>query len=157
MEQTRPRRPLFQKYFVILFGAVIVPLIVSGASDAWFGFRDQSALVSNMLGVEARAAAEEIKSFLDGIVDQLGWTVQLPWSEGSEERHKYDLLRLMRQAPAIVDLIQVDGAGIEKMHLSRPMWWTAGSIVRTKIPCSARSGRGSGTARLRSTRDPSHT
>ena len=119
MEQTRPRRPLFQKYFVILFGAVIVPLIVSGASDAWFGFRDQSALVSNMLGVEARAAAAEIKSFLDGIVDQLGWTVQLPWSEGSEERHKYDLLRLMRQAPAIVDLIQVDGAGIEKMHLSR--------------------------------------
>jgi adenylate cyclase len=119
MEQTRPRRPLFQKYFVILFGAVIVPLIISGASDAWFGFRDRSALVSNMLGVEARAAAEDIKSFLDGIIDQLGWTVQLPWSEGSEERHKFDLLRLMRQAPAIVDLIQVDGAGIEKMHLSR--------------------------------------
>ena len=119
MEQTRPRRPLFRKYFVILFGAVIIPLIISGASDAWFGFRDRSALVSNMLGVEARAAAEEIKGFLDGIVDQLGWTVQLPWNEGSEERHKYDLLRLMRQAPAIVDLIQVDGAGIEKMHLSR--------------------------------------
>jgi adenylate cyclase len=129
MEQTRPRRPLFQKYFVILFGAVIVPLIVSGASDAWFGFRDQSALVSNMLGVEARAAAEEIKSFLDGIVDQLGWTVQLPWSEGSEERHKYDLLRLMRQAPAIVDLIQVDGAGIEKMHLSR----VAPDVVDSRI------------------------
>jgi adenylate cyclase len=129
MEQTRPRRPLFQKYFVILFGAVIVPLIVSGASDAWFGFRDQSALVSNMLGVEARAAAEEIKSFLDGIVDQLGWTVQLPWSQGSEERHKYDLLRLMRQAPAIVDLIQVDGAGIEKMHLSR----VAPDVVDSRI------------------------
>ena len=120
---------MFQKYFVILFGAVIVPLIVSGASDAWFGFRDQSALVSNMLGVEARAAAEEIKSFLDGIVDQLGWTVQLPWSEGSEERHKYDLLRLMRQAPAIVDLIQVDGAGIEKMHLSR----VAPDVVDSRI------------------------
>ena len=45
MEQARPRRPLFQKYFAILFGAVIAPLIISGASDAWFGFRVPSALV----------------------------------------------------------------------------------------------------------------
>ena len=118
-EEMRPRRPLFQKYFVVLFGAVIVPLVIGGASDAWFGYRDQTASISNMLDVEAKAAAGEIRSFLEGIVDQLGWTVQLPWTAGSEERHKYDLLRLMRQAPAIVDVIQVDGAGAEKMHLSR--------------------------------------
>ena len=118
-EEMRPRRPLFQKYFVVLFGAVIVPLVIGGASDAWFGYRDQTASISNMLGVEAKAAAGEIRSFLEGIVDQLGWTVQLPWTAGSEERHKYDLLRLMRQAPAIVDVIAVDGAGVEKMRLSR--------------------------------------
>jgi adenylate cyclase len=119
VDATRPRRPLFQKYFAVLFSAVIVPLAIGSADDAWFGYRDQSASISDMLGVEARAAAGEIKSFLDGIVDQLGWTVQLPWTAGSEERHKYDLLRLMRQAPAIVDVVQVDGAGLEKIHLSR--------------------------------------
>jgi adenylate cyclase len=118
-EEARPRRPLFLKYFIVLFGAVLVPLLISGVSDAWFGYGDQTASISNMLGVEAKAAAGEIKSFLDGIVDQLGWTVQLPWTAGSEDRHKYDLLRLMRQAPAIVDVIAVDGGGVEKMHLSR--------------------------------------
>jgi adenylate cyclase len=34
---SRPRRPLFYKYFV----AVVVPLLVNGASEAWFGYRDQ--------------------------------------------------------------------------------------------------------------------
>jgi adenylate cyclase len=119
VEEPRPRRPLFYKYFVVLFGAVIVPLVIGGGSDAWFAYRDQTASISNMLGVEAKGAAGEIKSFLDGIVDQLGWTVQLPWTAGSEGRHKDDLARLMRQAPAIVDVTEVDGIGVEKMHLSR--------------------------------------
>jgi adenylate cyclase len=33
----RARRPLFRKYFLVLFAAVVVPLIASGASEAWFG------------------------------------------------------------------------------------------------------------------------
>jgi len=37
----RPRRPLFFKYFVTLFVAVIVPLILGAVSEAWFGYRDQ--------------------------------------------------------------------------------------------------------------------
>ena len=36
----RPRRPLFWKYFLALFVAVIVPLSINGASEAWFGYRD---------------------------------------------------------------------------------------------------------------------
>ena len=27
----RPRRPLFQKYFIVLFAAVVVPLLANGA------------------------------------------------------------------------------------------------------------------------------
>ena len=34
----RARRPLFRKYFLVLFAAVVVPLIASGASEAWFGY-----------------------------------------------------------------------------------------------------------------------
>ena len=37
----RPRRPLFQKYFAALVAAVVVPLLVNGVSEAWFGYRDQ--------------------------------------------------------------------------------------------------------------------
>ena len=61
---------------MVLFAAVIVPMAASGISDAWFSYRDQRAMLSALLRVETRSAAGRIQSFLDGIKDQLGWTVQ---------------------------------------------------------------------------------
>jgi adenylate cyclase len=116
---TRPRRPLFQKYFVALFAAVVVPLLVSGASEAWFGYRDQRVLLGQRLHAEARSAAGKIEGFLDDITDQLQWTVQLPWRDGMDERHRFDVLRLLRQVPGVVEVTLVDGKGIERLRVSR--------------------------------------
>ena len=115
----RPRRPLFQKYFLVLFAAVVVPLLANGASEAWFGYRDQQASLGQRLRVEAVSAAGKIRGFLDDITDQLQWTVQLPWTAGSEDQHRLDVLRLMRQVPAIVEITLVDGDDIERLHVSR--------------------------------------
>ena len=115
----RPRRPLFQKYFIVLFVAVVVPLLANGASEAWFGYRDQKVMLSQRLRAEAGSAAGKIEGFLDDITDQLQWTVQLPWREGSDERHRFDVLRLMRQLPAVVEVMLVDGNGVERLHVSR--------------------------------------
>src|SRR5436190_10052624 len=98
----RPRRLLFQKYFAALFVAVVVPLLANGASEAWFGYRDQRQTLSQRLHAEARSAAAKIEGFLDDITDQLQWTVQLPWRDGMNERHRFDALRLLRQVPAVV-------------------------------------------------------
>ena len=67
----RVRRPLFRKYFVVLFAAVVVPLLASGASEAWFGYLDQRANLSLRLRAEARAAAARIQGFLDSVRSQL--------------------------------------------------------------------------------------
>jgi len=115
----RPRRPLFQKYFAALFVAVVVPLAANGASEGWFGYRDQRAFLTQRLHAEARSAAGKIEGFLGDITDQLMWTVQLPWREGMDERHRFDVLRLMRQVPAVLEIILVDGAGSERLHVSR--------------------------------------
>ena len=115
----RPQRPLFQKYFLVLFVAVVVPLIINGASEAWFGYRDQHANLSSRLRAEANSAADQIQAFLDGIRAQMDWTVQLPWLEGLDDRHKFDALRLLRLAPAITELTLVDGEGIERLHVSQ--------------------------------------
>jgi adenylate cyclase len=115
----RPHRSLFQKYFLVLFVAVVVPLIINGASDAWFGYRDQRANLSSRLRAEADSAARQIQAFLDDIRAQMDWTVQLPWTEGLDERHQFDALRLLRQAPAITEVTLVDGKGIERLHVSR--------------------------------------
>ena len=115
----RLRRPLFQKYFAALFAAVVLPLIASGASEAWFGYLDQRRMLDLHLRAEAGAAGARIQGFLDGIPSQMNWTVQAPWGEGLDERHRIDMLRLMRQTPAIIEAALVDGAGGERLRVSR--------------------------------------
>lgn len=113
------RKSIFHKYFAALFAAVVVPLLVGGGGEAWFGFRDQRAMLDARLRVEAAAAADKIQGFLDSIRDQMLWTVQLSWTSGSEQAHHIDALRLLRQAPAIVDVELIDGAGKERLRVSR--------------------------------------
>mgnify|MGYP003466563822 CR=1 FL=1 len=52
---TRPRRSLFVKYFVTLFVAVVVPLVLGAGSEAWFAFRAHRLHLNEVLQVEARA------------------------------------------------------------------------------------------------------
>ena len=116
---TRLRRSLFLKYFVTLFAAVVVPLILGTISEAWFGYRDQRLHISELLQVESRSAADRIQTFIDGIRDQIGWVVQFPWTEGEDDRHKIDAERLLQQVPAIVSITLVDQTGTERAFVSR--------------------------------------
>lgn len=110
---------LFSKYFLALFAAVVVPLLIAGGSQAWFGYNDRRTGLNALLDTEARAAAAKIQDFMEGIRDQLGWTVQLPWSEIANERRRLDALLLLRQVPAVLSLNLVDAAGRERLFVSR--------------------------------------
>lgn len=112
-------RGLFLKYFLVLFLAVVGPLGINGVSEAWFSYRGQRDQLDQLLKVEARSAGSQIQGFLDSITNQLGWLVQLPWSEEPDERRRIDALRLLRQVPAIVGLTLVDGSGRERLYVSR--------------------------------------
>jgi adenylate cyclase len=138
-----PRRPLVYKYFAALFVAVVIPLIANGASEAWFGYRDQRAMLSSRLHAEAVSAAAKIAAFLGDVTNQLQWTVQLPWKDSVDERHRFDVLRLMRQVPAVVEVILVDGSGVERLHVSRVTPDVESGIDRSNDPAviGARSGR----------------
>ena len=118
-DMAAPRTSLFKRYFRILFAAVITPLLIAGASEAWLGYRDQRARLNDLLDAEARLAAVKIADFIDGIRDQLGWTVQLPWSETPGDRRRVEALRLLRQVPAVESLSLIDGAGRERLFVSR--------------------------------------
>jgi class 3 adenylate cyclase len=110
---------LFVKYFVTLFVAVVVPLMLGSASEAWFAFRDNRLYLNDILQVEARSAADRIQAFTDGIRDQLGWVVQFPWTLGEDDRRRIDGLRLLQQVPAIVSLSMIDPTGTERVFVSR--------------------------------------
>jgi adenylate cyclase len=115
----RPRRSLFLKYFVTLFVAVVVPLILGAISEAWFGYRDQRLHLNEVLQAESRSAADKIETFIEGIRDQIGWVVQFPWTEGENDRRRIDALRLLQQVPAIVSIALVDQNGTERVFVSR--------------------------------------
>jgi adenylate cyclase len=108
MKVRRRFRGLFQKYLLVLFMAVAIPLAINGVIEAWFGYRDQRARLDQLLGVQATYAAAEIYGFIDSITIELGWLVQLPWTDDPDERRRTDALRLFRQAPAIVSLALLD-------------------------------------------------
>src|SRR4051794_42721 len=116
---TRPRRSLFFKYFINLFVAVVVPLILGAASQAWFAYRDHRVHLNEVLQLEARSAADRIQTFTDGIRVELGWVVQFPWTQGEDDRRRIDGLRLLQQVPAIVSLSLVDPTGTERVFVSR--------------------------------------
>jgi adenylate cyclase len=112
------RRSIFRKYFAALFAAVVVPLLINGLSEAWFGYEDQQAMLDARLVVEASAAARQIEGFLNDIERQMQWAVQLPWTESVED-HRIDALRVLRQVTAISEMALIDGAGIERLTVSR--------------------------------------
>lgn len=114
-----PRSSLFKKYFRTIFAAVVAPLLIAGGSEAWFGYHDQRARLNDLLDAEARLAAVKIQDFIEGLHDQLSWTVQLPWSDNTGDRRRLDALRLLRQAPAVESLSLVDPAGKERLFVSR--------------------------------------
>jgi adenylate cyclase len=116
---TRPRRSLFFKYFITLFVAVVVPMTLGAATEAWFAFRDNRLYLNETLQVEARSAADRIQAFTDGIRDQLGWVVQFPWTQGEDDRRRIDGLRLLQQVPAVVSLSLIDPSGTERVFVSR--------------------------------------
>ena len=110
---------LFRKYLLVVFSAVAIPLVINGIIEAWLGYRDQRARLDQLLGIHATFAAAEINGFIDGITNDLGWLVQLPWTDDPEEQRRTDALRLFRQAPAIVSLTLVDVKGRERLYVSR--------------------------------------
>ena len=142
-------RGLFQKYLLVLFIAVALPLAINGVIEAWLGYRDQRARIDQLLGVQATSAAAEIHGFIEGLTNQLGWLIQLPWTDDPDERRRTDALRLFRQAPAIVSLALLDHGGENAFtsHVSASIESTA-ALIGPPIPrywALARLGSGSVT------------
>jgi hypothetical protein len=74
---------------------------------------------SRILRMQAEDAAADIRQFIKEIEAQVGRTMQLAWPGGYVERRRMDSLLVLRTAPAIMDIAEIDPAGIERLHVSR--------------------------------------
>jgi len=116
---SRVRNRLFVKYVALFVALVSVALLVNGASEIWFFYREHRASLIRIQREQAEVAATKISQFVNGIEAQLGWTVQLPWDARTFEQRRIDAWRLLRQVSAISELEQINPSGLEQLRVSR--------------------------------------
>jgi Cache domain/GAF domain len=113
------RSRLFTKYDALLVAIVGITLLAGGIYEVFTHYREHRASLIRLQHEQAMAAAAKISQFIEDIEGQLGWTTQTPWSAGAPDNRRFDALRLLRQVPAITELVMVDAAGKERLRVSR--------------------------------------
>ena len=77
------------------------------------------ALLSRMLRMHAENIADRISQFIGNIESQIGWTLQFPLTEATLDQHHLDDMRLLRQSAAIIEVLQIDSTGKERLRVNR--------------------------------------
>jgi signal transduction histidine kinase/FixJ family two-component response regulator len=113
------RSRLFRKYAVLFVAVVCSALIANSLVELWFSYQDYKTLLVRTQREQAAAAAEKIGQFIEGVKNEIGWMTQVPWSKYSRDEQYLDALRLLRQVPAIIEVVQLDPAGHEYLRVSR--------------------------------------
>ena len=115
------RSTLFRKlavYFSVLVTAV---LAVSGVVELVFSYHDARTLVEQLQREKAHSARLSIEQFVATIEAQMRAALKLAdvGAVRSVEERQQELLRLLQQAPAVIDLVWVNAAGYQLVKVSR--------------------------------------
>jgi two-component system, NtrC family, sensor kinase len=113
------RLGLAVKLALAFIGLVVVVLTVSGGLDMWLGYDEAKDAAIAVQQEKANHAAQRIAEFFVMIEHQLGWTTPLQWDALPLEQRRYDFIRLLREVPAIAEIVEIDGGGKEQLKLSR--------------------------------------
>ena len=128
----RPARlsGLAPKYALWITALVAALLVLSGALNLQFAWRENLAHIDAQQAEKARGAATRIELFIIDIERQIGWTL-LPAASATRSDavpagvpaaaalRRIELLKLLRQAPAITDAAWIDADGLEQARVSR--------------------------------------
>ncbi len=113
------RRGLFLKYVVLFVALVGGVLLINAALDLYFVYQENRRASIEVQREKAEAAAQRIESFVREIERQIGWVAQAQWASLPAEQRRFDYVRLLRQVPAITELVQLDREGREQLSVSR--------------------------------------
>ncbi|HET6222349.1 MAG TPA: GAF domain-containing protein, partial [Dongiaceae bacterium] len=113
------KRGLFLKYVVLFVGLVAAVLVINAALGLWFVYQENRRASIEVQHEKAEAAAQRIESFVREIERQIGWVAQAQWAALPVDQRRFDYVRLMRQVPAITELVQIDREGREQLKVSR--------------------------------------
>ncbi|MBB1093775.1 GAF domain-containing protein [Rhodopseudomonas palustris] len=111
------RRGLFAKYVTSLVGLVVFVLAVNGALEIWFSYRQTRTALIGAMAEKAEATARRIEQAMTDLERQISRVTRA--SVPTLEQRRADYTQLMQQAPAISQLVLIDGQGREALRLTR--------------------------------------
>lgn len=118
---TKPRTSLFRKYALLFAVLVSAVLIANGLVEIYFSYQENKTALLSIQREKAETAAAVIERFVKEVEAQVGWTMHAGFLSQSEAlaQRRIDYFRLLRQAPAITEIVYLDAAGREQIFVSR--------------------------------------
>ena len=121
MSRMTARGPLFRKYAAVLILLVGGVLLVSSLGNLYFSYHETKAALVRLERQQALTAASRIEQFVTGIEHQVRAAMEVPFNDAAmaREQREIDFLRLLRDVPAITEIVQLDAAGRTQLLVSR--------------------------------------
>jgi adenylate cyclase len=113
-------RPALRRRYALTFVALVsLPLVLSAGVSATLTWRQQQQALAAVQSAQVEASSVRIEQFLREVELQLRGLALLPWGADSAAARRLDALRVLRQSPAISDILLVDAEGRERLAESR--------------------------------------
>ena len=121
MSTLTARGRLFRKYVAVLILLVGGMLLLSSVVNLYFSYRQTKAALVRLQREQALAAASRIEQFVTGIEQQVRAAMEVPFTDAAmaREQREIDFLRLLRDVPAITEIVQLDAEGKVQLLVSR--------------------------------------
>src|SRR5262249_16240332 len=87
----------------------------------YFSYRETKKALVRVEREQALAAATRIEQFVTGIEQQVRVAMEVPFTDAAmtREQREIDFLRLLRDVPAITEIVQLDADGRLQLLVSR--------------------------------------
>src|SRR5262245_27484617 len=115
------RGRLFHKYAAVLILLVGGVLFASSVVNLYFSYQETKAALVRLERQQALSAASRVEQFVRGIEQQVRAAMEVPFSDAGmvREQREIDFLRLLRDVPAIIEIVQLDATGKVQLFVSR--------------------------------------
>src|SRR5712691_7382275 len=112
---------LVRRTFLIALVLVSGGLLTSGAVEFVFRYRESTEAIVALQREMAQGAAFKIQQFVQDIEQTLRASTQTQEliAAGLTDTFKFDLLKLLKVAPAITEVVALDANGHEQLKVSR--------------------------------------
>ena len=113
------RGRLFRKYLLLILSLVTLVLLVSSGINLYFSYQENRAALASLQREKAIGASSRIEQYIRQVSQQLVYTALPQIDAGDVELRRIEFLKLLRQAPEVTDIAQLDATGHEQIAVSR--------------------------------------